>query len=209
MPDPNFFALPDHRIAFLLVCKAANTSVKRAVLAAQGRDLPEHMTVHHPSLFRYLTRADALSLPPDWLKLTLVRAPDARLASCWRDKAHSTEPGFAGKRWHGLPFPEFVRHVAQTPDGDANQHFRAQSFDLMEGGRLLPDFVGRVEDTEFSWGVIRDLCSERGLLLPDLPRENESRGPSPRWTRAEAILCNKRYARDLEVFAYGPRLIPR
>lgn len=208
MPDPNNLALPEHGIVFMLLPKVANTSIKRAILTAQGRQADN---VHDPALFTYVDKAEAARYP---LRIGFVRDPLTRLASCWRDKIMDLSdgallPGFAaiGLR-AGMPFDEFVEFVAGRPDAEctsAAQHFRSQAWSLAADGSVIPNLMGRFETLADDWRRVRRAVAERGGPgLPDLPHERRSDSASAPWTPRARAFALHRYREDVRLFGYAP-----
>lgn len=99
-----------------------------------------------------------------------------------------------------MPFAEFVEVVCNTPDEDANMHFRSQKPMLVgPAGGYLTNFVGRFES------LTKDFERVRERLGPlELPHAN----PTTRVSHREAYdarlreMVAERYAEDVEDFGY-------
>jgi hypothetical protein len=138
-------------------------------------------------------------------KIAFVRHPVDRLRSCYVDKV-CREPFPAFQRRgirHGASFDEFVRHVCATPDAEADQHFRAQTYDLVCNDALVPTFVGKVENIDDEWEFVQEICALSGLHnVPSLPHTNRTDADfhipdnimGPIYTR---------YKEDFKVFNYA------
>ncbi|WP_172300531.1 sulfotransferase family 2 domain-containing protein [Pseudoruegeria sp. HB172150] len=186
--ERHYLLLPGAGLAYCRIPKAANSSV-RFLLAKQFR-LASPDPGLRPNQDRYwltlpaaqavtLTAADYAALPADrrpWC-FTLVRNPVARLYSAWNNKV--IENRALSRRFldmgvtSGMGFDAFVDRVAASPDESCDIHVRSQMAILAGNGRLLPDFIGRVEKITADWSHIRyELRARRGLRLPALPHKN-------------------------------------
>lgn len=207
MPDPNNLALPERGIVFMLLPKVANTSIKRAILTAQGRRADN---VHDPALFTYVDQSTAARYP---LRIGFVRDPMTRLASCWRDKIMDLSdgkllPGFVALGLHpGMAFDAFVEFVAGHADAEcrnAADHFRSQAWSLCRGDEVVPNLMGRFESLADDWRRVQAAAGERGLDLPGLPHERRSDSASASWTPRARAFALQRYRDDVRLFGYAP-----
>lgn len=184
MPDPN--NVVSERIVYMGVCKAANTSIKTALL--EGREADPHRA------FRSCSAVEALELRGlGYRVFSVVRNPIARLRSCWADKVVGGFRPFL--RDHGIEacgFDEFVARVADIPDCEANQHFRSMAFDLCVGDEVVPRWW-RLEDDP--WRQV----SKYIRINLDVQRLNVSTDV-PAVSQATERLIRKRYARDFRLF---------
>lgn len=211
--------LPEAQIGYFRVAKAANSSIRTALALAfdltstagrrpskdafwaeQGRDRVWRMRpaayALHPA-----TRAG-------W-SFTFVRHPVSRLYSCWNNKVvenpvllpRMVEMGIT----RGMDFDAFVEVVARTPDAKSEIHLRSQTSIVTWRGRVLPDFVGRVENVEADWNHVRYEIQMRCGIDPGPMRRHNMRGQtgpeiaetlSPE-TRARIAT---RYAEDFRLF---------
>lgn len=195
MPDPNNIIVPGHDLIFMCIPKAANTSIKVAIMDALG------MTGNPHSVFRACTKQEAQKTSA--FKIAFVRNPIARLRSCYIDKViNNNFPAF--KRCgidHRIEFEEFVDIVCCLPDDKSDQHFRSQHYELYENGECVPDFVGKVERISRDWEAVKKICSGYGLNLPDLKTKNATNSGF----KIQDNLLYKiktRYKNDLKVFNY-------
>jgi len=177
----------EHKVVFMLNCKSAATSIKRAAnLTKQPHEWRSTLYVHEECR--------------DYLKITFVRNPWERLVSCWRSmvckKLHRTFHLFGITR--ETPWEEFVHIVVETPDRVADKHFRGQYAHLTHEGVYLPDFTGRVENIREDWALARELVAARGRNVADIGHCNRSpaRIPRPQYTPEVAELVFQRYRLD-------------
>lgn len=204
MPDPNNVILGEHGLAWIGICKNANSAIKHALLESLGRPV-ERGREHDPSLLRYAGVGEivASGLPC----FAVVRDPYDRLASCWRNKCFASwRPGFAG--WglaERMDFADFVRVVADTPDRACHgfgQHWRSQVWELTGGSMAMPGaatILIRFEALDAGWEKIRRISR---LPLPALRHCNASEGPAAVWTRKLRDTVYDRYCADFDELGY-------
>lgn len=153
--------------------------------------------------------SEALSKSSDHLIFSFVRSPFDRLISAYNNKLVLNPPnkvprGFAamGLR-HGMPFENFVQIIASTPDDNTDIHLVSQTAILAHGGRLVPQFVGRLENFGRDWHALRALPA--GTRLPafgEIPRRNVRRSQKG---AISDYFCSKRLI-DLVLLRYGDDL---
>lgn len=208
--EPRVYVLiPELRLAYLNVAKAASSSIIAALEARAGRAFPR---TEDGRFVRY----DLAPGDSGCFVFTVVRNPFDRLASCYRDKiCHPDKIGpgrFLYERYRPfgrlrrpfrprMPFDEFVQEVVRIPDSLADRHVRSQaSFVFDRGGRCCADKIGRFET------LSRDLapmCERYGLS--ELPRRNVGWSNEPYdllYTPELVELVASRYADDIERFGY-------
>lgn len=164
--DPNNIVLPDQKIAFILPCKVANTSIKVAL--AEALKQPVSMALDGPAPYIHdedtwggiATKFEIHRLPKEdgWLKIGFIRHPVERLISCWQDKVMGPNafPAFSvfSQLEYQMSCLDFAKAVAQIPDDRADQHFRSQVWDLCAGSELIPDLVLSVDSADW-WKTLR------------------------------------------------------
>lgn len=187
-------AWEERRTLFLVSGKCGSTSVKKAVLKAQGkRGRRVHETA--PRLRLWQVAAS------DFRKVAVVRNPYARAVSVWQDKVRNLERsilrdrgGFTGEE----SFLEFLRGVERMDDY-ADLHIRAQWKGMVWNGRFLPERVIKLEEPE-AWEALRETLPGLGRL----PVKNAS-GAEPWRALCEGEageIVRRRWALDFEVFGY-------
>ena len=193
--------LPAHRLTVMLVPKAANSSIKWALLKALGIDDPGDRLHAHPAL-GLLPAPEALRRYPGHMVAAFVRNPYARLVSCYVQKIRTwrcESQGFARLGFsRDMPFAAFVDRVAARPL--ANLHFAPQ-WDLI--GRRAPDLLGRVESLAADWARLQ--LARPGLALPPLTHRNASRhGPYRGYFDDHARgLAGDAYEDDCRILGYA------
>lgn len=198
MPNPNHVILEEHKIAFMLPAKVANTSIKAAILKARGIVFEDFYKYHHTNEFVYASKEEIAALGPDWLKIGFVRNPWDRLMACYADKYHPS--------WD---FDGFINLVMSTKDYGADIHFRSQSYDLCIDGVPVPWMVVKIEEIEsdqVGWGDVQLMAGHRGLRLGPLPKLNPDNGQDFNGFYSDPVLVQKvgeRYAEDIKIFKYS------
>lgn len=219
---PHFWHLESAGVGYVQNYKAGTRSIRQALALHLLRQRPEnkdrrisYSEVTEEQVEMCDKRHSGFHTPgairenwPELAVFTFVRNPLSRLYSCYANKVLD-----AGKRGGKLPFAalgvtstttfdEFVRMVADTPDARAERHFRSQTWFITAGGRLITGFIGKIENFNADWEVLR---KRHGL--PEPPHYNRSsmgardfRGfYSPETYR----LALERYRTDIEALGYG------
>lgn len=215
--ERHYILFPDLQLAYARVPKAGNSSVKHA-MARSLIGIPELDYGLNQDRFWFDARVEGAELvtagelfrkPSMPFVFTFVRNPFTRLLSCYVNKFLDRRelPAF----WHrfgfrkDMTFPEFVRLVARIGDRYADNHFRSQADILTYRGRLVPHFVGRVEQMKTDWNELRGhLKRAHGTELGGLGHRVRSR---QKLTLASAYrdpeiveLVHRRYRTDFDRF---------
>lgn len=219
-----FIVLPELKLAYGRVPKAANSSIK-TVLA---RHVPVDPDIdERPGRDRFWMRGEngaahmadaaAVARREDLLVFAFVRDPFDRLASCYVNKilkAKTFPPLFSAVGLSpGMSFDGFTARVAEIPDAVADDHFRSQAAMLTWRGRVVPSFVGRFEALAADWERLGELVAARtGRVLGELPHINARRSgtddlPELYADKAVAARVRRRYAEDFAAF-YPDRADP-
>lgn len=215
--------LPKVGLAYFRVPKAANSSIRYRLVASYnlGND-DETLRPNKDRFWTKLPSDEATSLTLDdyanrpdtrstW-SFTMVRHPVTRLYSCWNNKV--IENGNLSRDMQamgiqvGMSFAEFVARVEATPDEDCDVHIRQQVCFLRHNGRLLPDFIGRLERGRQDWLHIRHETHMRtGRDIGSLPKRNVRLSQDitiDQIVPAELIArIETRYADDMALFYPG------
>lgn len=201
-----------HKFIFLRMRKVASRSM-RAILQPLCIPVPDGRLQHLLSRARlewdyhgYVFRAhDSIlaaqkRMPPenfaDYFKFAFVRNPWERLVSEYEFILRNPQHG-RYKRVVALGnFPAFIQ--MQVPRKDAYQ----LNMLCDKNGRLLMDFVGKLENLDRDWQTV---CERIGIAHQALPRENVSdRKPYQEYySEASVKLVAKHWAREIELFGYS------
>ncbi|WP_456389769.1 sulfotransferase family 2 domain-containing protein [Profundibacter sp.] len=176
---------PEAKIAYFRVPKAANSSTRTLLAQTFGMTVQDGV---RPAMdFFWIDRSEATSLTlnqfcklrknTDIWSFSFVRHPVTRLYSCWNNKVleNSTlSPSFLKMGiTSGMKFADFVARVAKQTDKNSDIHVRSMSSILTAKGKLLPDFIGRVETIDTDWEVIRaEILRRSGIEAGPMLRRN-------------------------------------
>jgi len=200
MPVPNNILLKDHKIAVFCVPKAANTSIKIAILEALGKS-PERP--HSKGRFKYAGKRKILELN-DWFSFTVVRNPYDRVISLWSDKCRDIQHKIFKDRDIGPfeKFEDFVKALCEIDDFDI--HWVSQYDLLVADGQIAPGMVCKYERLHQDWVMIRHICKGYGLDLPALPKENttDHEAWESYYTDETRQMIYALYEKDFEIFGY-------
>lgn len=176
---------PKAKIAYFRVPKAANSSTR--TLLAQTFGLAVQNGVRPGNDMFWVDRDEATSLTlnrfcklrknTDIWSFSFVRHPVTRLYSCWNNKVlenPTLSPSFLKMGiTSGMKFAEFVDRVAKHTDANSDIHVQSMSSVMTSQGKLLPDFIGRVETIDTDWDVVRDQIKRRsGITAGPMLRRN-------------------------------------
>lgn len=187
--ERHYLLLPKLGIGYCRVPKAANSSVR--FLLAKRFGLTSDDPAQRPNKDTFwleqpqdkalsLTTEGYLALPVrkrPWC-FTLVRNPVSRLYSAWNNKIIENKGELSGRfrdmgAEQGMSFDAFVDCVAASPDETCDIHVRSQMAILSYKGKVLPDFVGRVETVRPDWEHIRyEIRVRTGRRIPALLQKN-------------------------------------
>ena len=182
--------LPDARIGYFRIGKAANSSIRAALAQAFGLTSQKGHTPGKDAFWgeqgrkrvtrmRTATFAMHPGVKNGW-SFSFVRHPVARLYSCWENKVIQNPTLLPDMARMGIEknmdFDDFVKVVARTPDAKREIHLRSQALILTWRGRVVPDFVGRVEDAETDWARVRREIKARCGIDPGPMLRRNGRG---------------------------------
>lgn len=217
----HFIVLDAQKIVYGRVPKVANSSIKAAL--ARFLEGPVDPAVKKTKdhfwqkstgrQTRMVKKAEALKLNEQNFSFSFVRNPFDRVVSCYNNKVISnpvvSAPMEAMNLYHGMPFDEFVRTLARTPDDKMDIHLLPQASILKIDGQLIPKFVGRLENIQEDWRKLAETMAEKGLpTLGKLPSKNVRRKKSEDvvayYESSEILeLIHERYRDDIETFYAG------
>lgn len=214
MPDPNNLTFMEDRITFMAIPKCANTSLKLAVCRAWGLD------AHYPGLNHFVAQLVSnhgairtnnkqwIARQNNHFVVTIIRHPQARIASFIRDKVKSNHVSASRININrDTPLDEVVHRICETQDDTCDQHIRSLSHELIWDEFVIADFIARVETLNADWvelcQAVKRWC---GRDLGRLPKCNGTNGPSLSFTDDQVAMLSDRYGDDFEYFGYKPRL---
>ena len=188
-----------HRLVYIRVPKSANSSIRKSIAGGVESRVD-------------ITRLDKLY--PDYLTFSFVRNPWSRMVSAYTEKIRvegTTEEKFVGGVHRGLlkmdpgfrvgmSFEEFVEMTCSFSDEKADKHLRSQCWFLVRNGKVVADFVGRIENMQEDWQRL----AERAGFSESIGHWNKSRHGhyTEFYDDRLSRLVGERYRNDVETFGY-------
>jgi hypothetical protein len=199
-----FLVLDDKKCAFLVLSKNACTSIKITIGKTYGIKTDDALAIH--GLFHQNSQHSTIKNAERYFKFAFVRNPYARLVSCYIDRAVSKGyfEGYIFRMQRNITFAEFVKKIVKIPDFLADRHFKSQYSVLYRRGKLLVDYVGKVENIEQDWLIVAEKCG----FEPSVVRENLSTPKEGKrdyrlfYTQELADMVYQRYRNDFELLGY-------
>lgn len=207
---PQLYLFPEYRFGYIQIPKVASRSIRSAVTAfisgqaseeAIDKRIVENFESHYA---RHMKHAEIAQLAKDNFIFAFVRNPYERLYSCYKNKIEDVR-SCGGRNIfekHGIgldiSFENFVRKVSRLSDRESDRHFRSQAWFLTLQGRLLPSFVGKLENLTEDWHILE----ERFGIAPPPQINVSSEKPLPAMTSEIKGLIFRRYLDDFKLFGY-------
>jgi len=177
-------------IEYISIEKAACTSIKAALLLADGIEPPEKLSaVHH---HRHWQKP----APVNWV-FSVVCHPLKRPVSLYYHMVRTNRSReFCARLSPSMTFPEFIRWMV-THKGEPNRHYAPQAMILdkdLRGKQL--DFLGHLETIDEDWRTVQAHAPGLG----ELPHRTQSGRPDD-WLAlydpGSLALAQRYYAADL------------
>lgn len=156
--------VPGVYVIYLSVPKVASSSISYAMLNTQPTAQLE-MSEHSPEGKALTNWRPANSPHPELPIFTFTRHPIEKFVSYYKDKfVRARGQGFELDHLKKLKFDpgmsleEVVRHMMTIPVEKMEHHAQPQHRILIKNGRLIPDFVGKVEDMLSEWPLISEVA---------------------------------------------------
>jgi len=127
-----------------------------------------------------LTANQARKLRHSHYSFSFVRNPFDRLIAAYNNKViEIDDPPLPMRRMgivHNMPFDDFLGVLARASLEDYDVHLMPQHHILQSGERLVPKFIGRMEQMNDHWKILRKRMLRRGVRLAKaLPEKNVRR----------------------------------
>jgi chondroitin 4-sulfotransferase 11 len=101
-----------------------------------------------------------------------------------------------------MDFAEFVRELVKIPQKYANRHFRSQAALLTFNKKLRPNFIGKLENFQEDWQVIRDNIPGMPNLVEDNINKTNHAPFESFYTPELRDLVGEKYKMDIKLFGY-------
>jgi len=139
----NILHFPNYKLAYFVVPKSGNTSVRNFLLPLLDPELDQHSftNVSEEVQWNYITPRALAGADAGYFTFAITRNPFDRVISTFQDKvSHKwVHPALAEQGFHkGMSFPEFVEQVGKVSDKDIDFHLKSQAYLLEHRGKLQP-----------------------------------------------------------------------
>lgn len=139
--------------------KTGSTSIAQTI----GEGMRARTNVWQRNLVDPRMILDYTLTTPGWdqyIAVAFVREPISRLMSGWYDRVYSTNCAVRVQEGihEGQSFPDFVDSICGLPDEAIDRHFASQSFTLMRGGKVLPNYLLRFSHMPEDWEWFRSMA---------------------------------------------------
>jgi len=149
---PKDVCWPQRKICFMHVNKVASNSLNHALPQILGKETEKKKGAELPT-------------DEDWLIFAFVRDPWDRLLSAYTHniiQGKVTGPQEARGFVAGMSLTDYVLKIMDTPDIECDKHYVPQAFRLgTDDGRLVPNWIGKMEKLPHDWVKLTDLLTER------------------------------------------------
>ena len=189
MAQPHhFIRVKQCKLLYGRVPKAANSSIKAALCRLLSERPPkgtkttsdkfwQHETNNETEL---ITLRKARRYRHSHSSFSFVRNPFDRLIAAYNNKViEIDEPPLPMKHMgvrHDMSFETFLDVLIDTPIHRYDVHVLPQSHLLCLGRQIIPKFIGRVEQIDEHWGILRGILQRQGIeVMQSLPQKNVRR----------------------------------
>jgi len=200
--------IPQLNLIYISISKTGISSIRSVFLKKVGASYnnKNYKSIHGKvqDVFQYIP-LKKISEKQNTFKFTIVRNPFERLVSCYKNKVLDEDympiqKGYDSLFYKGMPFEEFAKGVCQLPDLLSDRHFRSQYSYLFYKGDLIVDFLGKLENIEKDFAIIK-----KKYDLGELPHINPSKVKKSYknyYTPELLKMVYKRYKNDVENLNY-------
>ena len=214
----HFILFRDIPLIYGIIPKAANSSIKSSLCDLLKRDAIGDVKTTADRFWRrhtygetkLITAKQARRLRNTHYSFSFVRNPFDRIVAAYNNKILEIdtvpEPMRKIGLYHHMPFDEFLQLICEANPEKLDNHVRPQSEILLADGKLVPNFVGRIEHMHHHWRRLR-LCMEKENLptLGDLQQKNvrrTERNDIRYYFKSKTLinLAAERYSMDFKLF---------
>lgn len=207
--DTWVISIEKYKIAYVPVPKAANTSMRWALLPLLGIDPSTVDNIHQDDRITKLSSSEFLvASRKDWLIFAVVRHPEDRALSAWKNKLKDPPKPFRRLAQMGLKredsFETFLQVIANWPSHALNDHFAPQTA-LLKRLTVKTDLeIFKIEELDQWWPTLNGRLEERSKISPGpIRRLNPSKiRPQNSLSPLAKELLFQIYAEDYQQFGY-------
>jgi len=203
---PHFWYLEKAGVGYVQNYKAGTRSIRQALAMHIFQNLPENegRDISYQEVTDDLVEGFDKKYSDVF---TFVRNPLSRLYSCYANKV--LDAGKSGDKFpfaafgmtRETSFDEFVRIIADISDEKAERHFKSQTWFISFDGKLITDFIGKIETFNEDWEELRGKYG-----LPESPHNNRSSVGETDfrtfYSKEIYALAVERYRDDIETLGY-------
>jgi hypothetical protein len=203
--------IPELEVIYIGISKTGISSIKSLFLNKLNKeyDANNYNTIHIKGheVFRYISKKEIITKV--CYKFSFVRNPFDRLVSCYKNKIIEEnnsliQTNYGNLFYKDMPFDEFVYNVSNIPDLLSDRHFRSQYSYLYYKGKLLVDFIGKFENINEDYKIIKEKYNLTDL--PHINKSNEKKNYRDYYSKELIELVSVRYKNDIEKFNYVDEL---
>lgn len=189
--DSRVYISESHKVAYVRIPKCASTSITAGLGDSRFFDKI------NPNYDDGSFSVDEFLSMDGYYSFCFVRNPFDRIKSCWQNRVAEHRKIY-NSELIGLTFGDFLEKIVDIPDEEADQHFRSLTSFVYRDGKLITDFVGKVENINADWSK---LCKDIGIPLFTLNRLKVSKR-NGNLNKRKLGLIRERYREDFINFGY-------
>ncbi|SFR96759.1 sulfotransferase family 2 domain-containing protein [Yoonia litorea] len=198
-------------VIYIPVPKAANTSIRSAILPCFAHDYDDYDGTihHHPAIPVKPLRSSLAEIDDPAMMFTVVRHPAERIFSTYRNKmgrgkyfGHAARLGMSKT----ISFDAFLEILSSVPKSSLDSHFKPQTLLLhyvLDDHRLE---IFKTEEIAGHWPDIAqritDLTGKEPNATLGRLNQTESARRERQWTKHQKNLIEHLYADDFTQFGY-------
>ena len=184
----HFIHIKDCKLLYGRVPKVANSSIKAVLCRLLEQKPIKSIKTTSDRFWRDCTHEETELLTPNQARklrsshysFSFVRNPFDRLVAAYNNKViEIDEPPLPMRRMgisHNMPFESFLSVLKDVPADNYDVHLMPQHHILQSGERLVPKFIGRMEQMNDHWKILRKRLLRRGIRIAKaLPEKNVRR----------------------------------